>query len=344
MTDIDIRIENSTGRITLKRPDALNALTYDMCLSIETAMDRWRNDTDVQIILIDAEGHRAFCAGGDISEIYAKGVNGNFAYAQKFWRDEYRLNAKIFEYPKPIISLLQGFTMGGGVGLGCHGTHRIVCEDSQIAMPECAIGLIPDVGGSLMLALAPGRLGEFLGITGWRMGPADALYSGFADTFVPRDLWPALTKQLILNGHVDVIDDYSQTPPEGHLNNMQNDIDMLFDGEALIDIMNSLHISNSEVASNAIKSIGRASPLSCACTIEMIHRLRTSSLTIQKALELEFRFTFRSLEHGDFMEGIRAQVIDKDRNPQWQYANGRVPTVAVSNMLLPLGSNTLKLE
>ncbi|MCY4305092.1 MAG: enoyl-CoA hydratase/isomerase family protein [Aestuariivita sp.] len=344
MRDIDIRVENSTGRITLKRPNALNALTYDMCLLIEKALDRWREEDEVNIILIDAEGDRAFCAGGDISEIYSEGMKGNFAYAQAFWRDEYRLNAKIFEYPKPIISLMQGFTMGGGVGLGCHGTHRIVCEQSQISMPECTIGLVPDVGGSLMLTLAPGRLGEFLGMTGWRMGPTDAIYAGFADTFIPREFWPALTEQLIANGSVEVIDDFFKTPPKGYLENIQDEINVLFDGEALLDIMNSLHASNSEVASIAKDSIDRASPLSCACTIEIVHRLRTSSLTIQKALELEFRFTFRSLEHGDLMEGIRAQIIDKDRNPKWKYANGQVPTIAVSNMLLPLGSNKLKLK
>ena len=157
MSDIDIRTTGQAGRITLTRSKALNAMTYQMCLAIEEALEEWRNNDDVSVIVIDAEGDRAFCSGGDIAELYATGTQGDFSYGQKFWADEYRLNHKIFSYPKPVISFLQGFTMGGGVGFGCHGSHRIVGESSQIAMPEVGIGLVPDVGGSLMLALAPGR-------------------------------------------------------------------------------------------------------------------------------------------------------------------------------------------
>ena len=170
MSDIEIRTTGRAGRITLTRPHALNALSYDMCMSIDTAMRNWREDDAVDLIILDAEGEKAFCAGGDIAELYETATKGDYAYGQKFWRDEYLLNALIFEYPKPVISFLQGFTMGGGVGIGCHGSHRVVGESSRIAMPECSIGLVPDVGGSLMLALAPGRLGEFLGnygLSGW---------------------------------------------------------------------------------------------------------------------------------------------------------------------------------
>ena len=147
MSDISIRITGRAGRITLTRPKALNALTYEMCLAIEDALDAWREDDAVDLVVMDAEGDRAFCSGGDIAELYATGTKGDFAYGRRFWADEYRLNAKIFAYPKPVVSFLQGFTMGGGVGLGCHGSHRVVGESSQIAMPECGIGLLPDVGG-----------------------------------------------------------------------------------------------------------------------------------------------------------------------------------------------------
>ena len=159
MSNVWIRIEGVAGRITLQRPDALNAMTYDMCRAIEAALDGWRDDPAVTLVIFDAEGERAFCAGGDIADLYATGRAGDFAYGQTFWADEYRLNHNIFTYPKPVVSFLQGFTMGGGVGIGCHGSHRIVGETSHIAMPECGIGLVPDVGGSLMLALAPGRVG-----------------------------------------------------------------------------------------------------------------------------------------------------------------------------------------
>ena len=126
MTDISIRISGRAGRITLTRPQALNAMTYDMCLAIEDAFDAWQHDPNVDLIILDAEGDRAFCSGGDIAELYATGTKGNYAYGRKFWADEYRLNAKIFAYTKPVVSFLQGFTMGGGVGIGCHGSHRVV--------------------------------------------------------------------------------------------------------------------------------------------------------------------------------------------------------------------------
>ncbi|WP_050930909.1 enoyl-CoA hydratase/isomerase family protein [Aestuariivita boseongensis] len=339
--DINIRIEGRAGRITLTRPKALNAMTYEMCTAIEAAIDAWAQDDRVALVLFDAEGDKAFCAGGDIAELYATGTKGDFTYGQTFWRDEYRLNAKLFEYAKPVVSLMQGFTMGGGVGLGCHGSHRVVGESSQIAMPECGIGLVPDVGGTLMLALAPGRLGEYLGTTGARMGPADAIYAGFADTYVPQDQWAQLTAELVETGDPDAIAKRAADAPEGVLKARQVEIDALFDGETLTDTLNQLRASGSDFAASALKTLGRASPLSAACTIEIVHRLRTASLTIRKALEMEYRFTHRAMEHGDFLEGIRAQIIDKDRNPQWQYADMSVPATAVSRMLLPLGEDAL---
>lgn len=343
MTDISIRVVGHAGHITLTRPHALNAMTYEMCLAIEAAFDAWREDDAVQLVILDAEGARAFCSGGDIAELYATGTKGDFAYGQKFWADEYRLNAKIFTYPKPVVSFLQGFTMGGGVGIGCHGTHRVVGETSQIAMPECGIGLVPDVGGSLMLALAPGRLGEYLGTTTARMGPADALHVGFADLFLPENLWPDVIETLEQSGDVQILQNSAAAPPKGSLHLLQSDIDRLFAGETLRDILNALQNDGGEFAQSCLKKMHRNSPLAMACAVETVHRLRTDSLSIEKALDLEYRFTFRAMEHGDFLEGIRAQIIDKDRNPQWQYAEGAVPMAAIAKMLRPLGENALKL-
>ena len=341
MSDISIRITGRAGRITLTRAHALNAMTYEMCLAIEAAVDAWREDDAVALVVIDAEGDRAFCSGGDIAELYETGTKGNYAYGQKFWADEYRLNNKIFTYPKPVVSFLQGFTMGGGVGIGCHGSHRIVGESSQIAMPECGIGLVPDVGGSLMLALAPGRLGEYLGLTGTRMGPDDAILAGFADTFVPQTDWPAMIDTLESTGDAETIT--GQPAPAGVLRAQQPEIDALFAGEALGDILNDLRHANTDFAKDALKKLSRPSPLSMACTVEMLHRLRGPSLTLEKALDLEYRFTYRAMEHADFLEGIRAAIIDKDRQPKWRYADCDVPAVAVAQMLMPLGKNALKL-
>jgi 3-hydroxyisobutyrate dehydrogenase len=343
MSDIDIRIEGRAGRITLNRPKALNAMTYDMCLAIEAAFDAWREDDDVHLILLDAIGDRAFCSGGDIADLYEQGTKGNFAYGQKFWADEYRLNHKIFTYPKPVVSFLQGFTMGGGVGVGCHGSHRIVGESSQIAMPECGIGLVPDVGGSLMLALAPGRLGEYLGITAARMGAADAIFAGFADHYVPELMWADVAEKLVQTGDPDVIQQVAQAASSGTLESRLEEINTLFAGETLSDILTDLSHASSDFANEALKMIARTSPLSAACTIEMMHRLRGPGLSMEKALDLEYRFTYRASEHGDFLEGIRAAIIDKDRAPKWQYADVDVPLAAVAKMLQPLGAQALKL-
>jgi len=342
MDDISIRIEGRAGRITLQRPDALNALTHEMCLAIEAALDEWRADAHVAVIVLDAEGERAFCAGGDIAQMYRTGLEGDFGFGQRFWADEYRMNHKIFHYPKPVVSFLHGFTMGGGVGLGCHGSHRVVGESSKIAMPECGIGLVPDVGGSLMLALAPGRCGEYLGLTGASMGPADAIYAGFADTYIPQSEWAGLISALCTDADPDVLQGHAA--PEGRLQALQHDIDKHFAGEWLGDIKTTLQSDDSDFAKSARKALARGAPLSQAVTMEILHRLRGPSITLEKALDLEFRFTTRSMEFGDFLEGIRAQIIDKDRRPKWQFANTDVPPQKVSQMLLPQKAVELRLE
>ncbi|MDJ0820510.1 MAG: 3-hydroxyisobutyrate dehydrogenase [Paracoccaceae bacterium] len=344
MTDIHIRTEGHAGRITLNRPKALNALTYDMCLAIEDALWAWRDSNDVQLILIDAIGDKAFCAGGDIAEMYATGTAGDFAFGQRFWRDEYRMNALIAEYPKPVVSFLQGFTMGGGVGVGCHGSHRIVGERSKIAMPECGIGLIPDVGGSYLLAKAPRRLGEYLGLTGARMGPADALLAGFADLFIPETHWEAAKSVLIDSGDPSVLPTFTQSAPDGTLAEQQPQIDQLFAGEALRDVLNALQRDEDDFAASALKALSRNAPLSMACSLEILHRLRQGTPTIRKALELEYRFTHRAMEHGDFLEGIRAAIIDKDRQPKWQHDLDGVPAIDMSRMLQPLRGVRLSFE
>ncbi len=344
MTDVLIRKAGTSGRITLNRPDALNAATYEMCLKIEAAFDRWQDDPEVSCIVIDAEGTRAFCAGGDIAQLYETGRAGNFAYGQRFWADEYRLNAKIFNYPKPVVSFLQGFTMGGGVGIGCHGSHRVVGESSQIAMPECGIGLIPDVGGSLMLALAPGRLGEYLGTTCYRMDAADAIYAGFADTFIPEAHWPEIIETLETGGSPDILTDYAKAPGDAALQGQQDVINSFFGGDRLADILTLLRQSDDPFAIATLKAMARNAPLSMAATVEVLHRLRGPSISIAKALDLEYRFTSRAMEHGDLLEGIRAAIIDKDRTPSWQFADQNVPVIAVSKMLMPLKENALHLE
>ena len=341
--DINIRKTGKAGRITLTRPEALNAMTYEMCLAIEAALEAWRDDPDVALVVIDAMGERAFCAGGDIQELYDTGRAGNLNYGRRFWADEYRLNAKIAEYPKPYIALMQGFTMGGGVGISCHGSHRIVGESSQISMPECGIGLVPDVGGSWLLARAPGRLGEYLGLTAARMGPGDAIYAGFADIFVPQADWAALISDLEMTGSAAIIADYATPAPASDLARQQKEIDRAFAAWTLPALVDDLAKDESTMAEAALKAIGRNSPLSMAATLEILRRLRLEG-DIRTALHLEYRFTYRAMAQGDFLEGIRAQIIDKDRCPKWRHKLREVPPRDVAEILTPLGDKGLNLK
>ncbi len=343
MAEVQIRKAGRAGRITLNRPQALNALSHEMCLKIEAALDEWRDDDAVQMVVIDAEGEKAFCAGGDIAHMYRTGKAGEYDPARQFWRDEYRMNAKLFDFPKPVAAFMQGFTMGGGVGVGCHTSHRVVGDSTRMAMPECGIGLIPDVGGTLLLARAPGRLGEYLGMTGHRMNGAEAIYAGFADYYLPEAEWPALIAELEESGDWSAIDRAAQDAPAAPLAENQDQIDALFTGEALQDVLNALRADGGPFAAEALKAISRGSPLSLGCTLEMVHRIRAQD-SIRAALELEYRFTHRALEHGDFIEGVRAAIIDKDKSPRWQHDLDALPAVAVSRMLTPLGDEALKLE
>jgi enoyl-CoA hydratase len=332
MTDLHIRIEQRAGRITLTRPGTLNALSWEMCLAVERALDAWRDDPEVALLVIDADGERAFCAGGDLLDIYEHGRAGDHEHARRFWRDEYRMNAKLFRFPKPVVTFLHGFTMGGGVGLGCHASHRIVRDDSRIAMPECGIGLVPDVGGTLLLARAPGRLGERLALTAHRMGPGDAIHAGFADYRVPEG-WDALKAELAETGDWEAVDRAASPAPESPLAAEAAFTEHHFGGQSLADVVSSLR---AEGARATLDAIAKVSPLSAACALQLVRRARGFD-AIEPALGQEFRFTARATEHGDFLEGIRAQIVDRDRAPRWRHPSAEaVATMEVSRMLMPL--------
>ncbi|WP_424176420.1 enoyl-CoA hydratase/isomerase family protein [Yoonia sp. TsM2_T14_4] len=334
MSDIIIRKDGRAGLITLNRPKALNALTWDMCLAIEAALDDWRTDHLVDLILIDGAGDRAFCSGGDIADMYASAQRRDFGYGQRFWRDEYRLNRKIHHYPKPIVTFLHGFTMGGGVGIGCHASHRIVCDDSRIAMPECSIGLVPDVGGSLILARAEGYLGSYLGLTGDRMDAGDAIHAGFADHYIAAPSWEALKSVLITTGNVAAIQ--PSPPPPSRLKDWQKAIDAAFGTPDLTDIRTKLAAQGGTLADHALPLLDYNAPLAMAVAARIIGAVRRDP-RIETALDHEFRYTFRCAAQGDFIEGIRAAIIDRDRSPRWQ----NYTYDDITAMTAPLGKDAL---
>ena len=338
--EVVVRIEGRAGRITLNRPAALNALTHGMSLTIERALDDWRDDPAVAVVVIDAAGEKAFCAGGDVATLYRQITTGDAAGAQRFWSDEYRMNAKLAAYPKPVVTLMQGFVMGGGVGVGCHASHRVVGASSRVAMPECGIGLIPDVGGTWLLAHAPGQTGRYLGLTGARMGPGDAIFAGFADTCIPEAEWPALIGVLASTGDAGALRDSARPPPAAPLADRQGWIDRFFGSETVPAIMSLLASDGSDEANAALAAMRAASPLSLSATLEAVRRARTMSL--REALAQEYRFTWRAPEHSDFAEGIRALIVDKDRMPRWRHpAPEMVREDETSAMLAPLGAAEL---
>jgi len=339
MSDIRIRREGLAGRITLARPQALNALTHDMCLAVDAMLIAWAQDPEVTVVLIDAEGDRAFCAGGDIARMHATGSGGNLDYGRRFWRDEYRMNARLAAFPKPVVALMQGFVMGGGVGLGCHAQVRVVGDSSRVAMPECGIGLVPDVGGSWLLARAPGATGRFLGLTGARMGPGCAIFAGFADHYLPEAAWKDLVAALVETGDSGLAAGLARPAPDSPLAAQSQAIGAVFAADSVGAIAARLEGANGEWAEAARRALSRNSPLSMACALEMQKRLAGGASGIREALALEYRFTHRSMAQGDFLEGIRAAIIDKDNAPRWRHSgHGAVTAADVADMLAPLGA------
>lgn len=344
MNDIKIRIDGVAGRITLDRPDALNALSHDMCRAISAALKDWRENPAVQLVILDATGDKAFCAGGDIQQMYDTGKAGDFDYGRQFWRDEYQMNLALASFPKPIVSLMQGFTLGGGIGVGCHASHRIVCDSSRMALPEVCLGLVPDVGSTWLLCQAPGYIGEFLGATAARMGPGDAILAGFADHYMPRGRWSDLIRALT-HGRIDALSEMAEPSPALAILAAPDWINRVFSAPNLDGIITALAAEDTDRTRKTSTALAQNSPLAMTAAIDLIRSLRRTGGGVAQALKQEYRFAARAMEHGDFIEGIRAAIIDKDRNPTWRHDHGAAVLPAeVAQMLSPLGNQDLKFE
>jgi enoyl-CoA hydratase len=336
--EVLIRREGRAGRITLNRPKALNALTYPMMGPIWSALTAWMDDPAVELVLLDGAGERGLCAGGDVRSLYESRTRGS-GLARDFWRDEYRLNALIARYPKPYVALQDGIVMGGGIGLSSHASHRIVTERSQLAMPETGIGLIPDVGGTWLLANAPGEVGAYLGLTGESMRAADAIHARFSDALIASARLPALVDRLVDAGGGpagEAIRGLAEDPGPSELARRRGTIDAALAGADVETIHMGLAGVAEEWAAKARAALVQKSPKALKLTLAAIRQSRRLP-SLEEALKVEYRLTVRLFEDGEFPEGVRALIIDKDRKPKWLPPSlGEVTPDLVARYLAPL--------
>ncbi|MGV9690435.1 enoyl-CoA hydratase/isomerase family protein [Streptomyces sp. NPDC003444] len=340
--DVLVRVEGRAGYLTLNRPKALNALTHAMVLRLDEALAAWERDPAVETVVIEGAGERGLCAGGDIRAIHEDARTGGTASAD-FWRDEYRLNARIARYPKPYVALMDGIVMGGGVGVSAHGTVRVVTERSRVAMPETGIGFVPDVGGTYLLGLAPGELGVHLALTGAVVGAADALLCGLADHFVPSERLPELADDLARTSVRSALARHVQTPPPGELAAAREWIDHCYAADTVEDVLARLTDSGVPAAKQAADLLLAKSPTALKVTLASVRRARRLG-PLERVLEQEYRVSCAALSSPDLVEGIRAQVIDKDRAPRWSPATlAGVGAADVDRFFAPLGDRELRL-
>lgn len=310
-------VEGALGRLTLNRPRQINALSIPLIQQFHAQMADWADDAAVQAVLVDGAGERGLCAGGDIKALYAGIVSGEGPGS--FFSDEYAMNAAIAHYPKPYVAIMDGITMGGGIGIAGHGSVRVVTETSQLAMPETAIGLFPDVGALYLLARAPGELGTHLALSGARLGAAAAIEAGLADHFLPRARVPELVARLrdgsaALDGF-----DWEQPPAEtGFAPGTREWIDACYTGDRVEDMLDRLDARPEEAARQAAATIRAMSPTSVTVTLRALRN--AASMTVDEVLAQDLSLVHRFLAVPDLREGIRAQVIDKDRHPRWNPA------------------------
>lgn len=321
------------GRITLDAPATLNALTTAMVLGIADTLDAWRADPEIRQILIDGNGPRAFCAGGDVAALHDAAIAGDHATARGFWQAEYGLNLALARYPKPIIALVHGFCLGGGVGLAGHVPYRIVGETARIAMPECAIGLIPDVGGTALLTRAPQGIGVWLALTGARLEPRGAIAAGFADAMVPEENWTDLRDAFASEGIATVLPRFARPAIGADL--PAHPLREAFGAGDLAAITRALHELDDPAAKAALAAMEKASPLALQVALALQRDL-TPKGDLRAALVAEYRAVIHALEAGDFIEGVRARLIDRDHAPRWRHASpDAVPPAEIAAAFIP---------
>ena len=320
--DLIARREGSAGIVRLNRPKAINAVTLEMFRDIDKALDAFETDPEVAVIVLEGAGERGLCAGGDIRALWESSkVRGDLG--KILWREEYILNARIKKFPKPYVAFMDGIVMGGGVGLSAHGAHRVVTEKTKLAMPEVGLGFFPDVGGTWLLSHSPGEIGTYFGLTGQTMNGPDAIHARFADAVVPSArlgaLRDALTKVRTGTHSAEIkalIDSFATGETSGPVAANQSKIDAWFYYDRMQDIVAALQRDGSELAQSTLTTLGEKSPRGMVVTLKLLRLARASS-SLEECLVREYRAALQVFASDDFREGVRAAVIDKDRNPKW---------------------------
>ncbi len=338
------------GVVTLNNEKALNALNWEMVKAMRAQLTAWAGDRSVKAVLVKSVGERAFCAGGDIRWLHDT-ARKDPAHASEFFREEYRNNALIYHYPKPYVALIDGIVMGGGVGISVHGDFRVAGDATLFAMPETGIGLFPDVGGGHFMPRLHDGLGLYYALTGARAKAADCMAAGIATHYAPADKYSELAEVLLKttltdHAHADietVLDTYAGDPGHAPVNDIRPAIARLFQGHgSLITLMGALKADGGDFASETVKTLERMSPTSLLLTFEQMKR--GHELDFDDNMKTEFRVVRRVMEGHDFFEGVRAQILDKDRNPKWSpSALGEVSDQDLAAYFEPLGAAELEL-
>ncbi|HLS61446.1 MAG TPA: enoyl-CoA hydratase/isomerase family protein [Virgibacillus sp.] len=319
---------NGVATITLNRPDVLNSLNYDMLLPIKQKLQAWEKDDQIQVIILQGAGEKAFCAGGDIKTLYdARESKAAMKAAEQFFSTEYETDQLVHDYKKPIVAILDGIVMGGGVGLAYGASHRIVTEQTKWAMPEMNIGFFPDVGAAHFLNKAPGKSGLYLALTASVIPADDVLYIGAADFFCQSHNIPKLVQAIENTNWLNIpvgetlaslLADYNENAPQkGYIAQAQDDINEHFSQQTVEAIIDSLASASSEFASQTKKTILEKSPASVKITLKQL--IDGEHQSFKKCLNMDLIIAKNFLRHDDFFEGVRAVLIDKDRNPQYKY-------------------------
>lgn len=332
-SDILFAASGGVGEVTLNRPSALNAVTLDMLRALDDRLVTWSADASIGAVVIAGEG-RAFAAGGDIRRLYDAGRSGD-DYTSTFFWDEYIADWRIYHYAKPYVAIMDGVTMGGGVGLSAHGSHRVVTENTMFAMPETGIGFFPDVGGTYFLPRLPGRIGLYMALTGARLRAADCLYTGIATHFVPAERLEALKQALAESGlatgadastrMTEVLDGFAGDPGAAAIAGLQERIDEVFEASSVEEVVANLRARDDEWAGKTLAGMLVRSPTALKVAFEQVRR--GAELDFDRCLTLEYRISQAFMRGHDFFEGVRATIIDKDNAPEWR--PGRLEDVGV---------------